>query len=978
MTAAWAMLALGVVSAHEPPGRGPKDRSPSTPEQALDALRVDRGLRVELVAAEPQVESPVAIAFDESGRLWVVEMRDYPNGPPPGGRPEGRIKVLEDRDGDGRYEHASVFDDELLFANGLMPWRDGVIVTAAPHIVHLRDTDGDGRADRREVLYEGFAAENPQLRVSHPVLGPDGWVYVANGLRGGKVRRAGRADVPAIDLSGRDLRFELVHDRAEPVAGMGQFGNTFDDWGHRFVCTNRNHLVPIVLEDRYVRRNPHLAAPGPRSDNQGAGGAARSFPLSRGYTTSSLHEGSFSAACGVTIYRGALLPEPYRGSAFTCDPTGNLVHQEVLTPSGASFTGRPPREGVEFLASPDDRFRPVSLAHGPDGALFVVDMARAVIEHPEFMPPELRDRPDLLLGKDRGRIWRIVPEGYRDPKSRPPLGTLSIAELVATLDHPDGWWRTTAQRLLLQAQAPAAVEPLRKTARASRLPEARVLAAWLLEGSGNLDEETIRRLLASDHPRLREHGVLLAERRLAGSEALRGHVIALAADPDPRVRFQAALSLGAWDDDGILDSLAAIALAGAEDPWTRLAVGTAVPGRAGALIRTLLRPPHNLPARDDPDRLTLLHELASLVGAQREPEEIARVLDALAAIHSDDADRWRLAALNGLAEGTGRRGTNLGEILAGLPPGAGVRQAGKLLADSASTAEDHGRDPAMRLDATRLLAQAPREIAAPVLARLLATDPLQEVRIAAVRALAARAGAEVAEPLLEPWKTYTPAVRREVTQALLSRPERCLALLSAIEDGRLAPGELDAAQAQQLRNHPRPEVHEKARALLAPGLPAERRAILDRYRAATEGSGDAARGLEVFRRVCATCHRVRGVGTVVGPDIGDTRTKTREMLLADILDPNAAIDGNYVTYTVATHDGRILSGVISGEDASGLTLRRAEGQADTVLRTDIEEIRSTGVSLMPEGVERDVTVEEMTDLLAFLKGWRELDPEEAR
>ncbi|MCI0636556.1 MAG: hypothetical protein L0206_21945, partial [Actinobacteria bacterium] len=269
--AAWTTIAAGVATAHEPPRERPEGRNPLTPEQARDALRIDRGLRVELAASEPQIESPVAIAFDEEGRLWVVEMRDYPNGPPPGGKPEGRLKVLEDRDGDGRFEHSSVFADGLLFANGLMRWRDGVIVTAAPHIVHLRDTDGDGRADRREVLYEGFAAENSQLRVSHPVLGPDGWVYVANGLRGGKVHRAGRADAEVIDLSGRDFRFDPVLDRAEPVAGMGQYGNTFDDWGHRFVCTNRNHLVPIILEDRYARRNPFLAAPGARGDNQAAG-----------------------------------------------------------------------------------------------------------------------------------------------------------------------------------------------------------------------------------------------------------------------------------------------------------------------------------------------------------------------------------------------------------------------------------------------------------------------------------------------------------------------------------------------------------------------------------------------------------------------------------------------------------------------------------------------------------------------------------
>ena len=224
-------------------------------------FRLDPGLRIELVAAEPDVASPVAMAFDEDGRLWVVEMGDYPNGPPEGQLPEGRIRVLEDRDNDGRYERNTVFAEHLLFANGLLPWRGGVIVTQAPSIVYLRDTDGDGKADQRDVLYEGFAAKNPQLRVSHPNLGIDNWIYVANGLRGGQAVRSGRANAKPIDLGGMDFRFDLIHDREEAISGMGQFGLTFDDWGERFVCDNRHHLRHVVLPNRYIKRNPYLAVP---------------------------------------------------------------------------------------------------------------------------------------------------------------------------------------------------------------------------------------------------------------------------------------------------------------------------------------------------------------------------------------------------------------------------------------------------------------------------------------------------------------------------------------------------------------------------------------------------------------------------------------------------------------------------------------------------------------------------------------------
>lgn len=982
-----ASLALAAVlataapaAADEPPQPTESPRShPPSPAQAQAQFRFDPGLRVELVASEPLIASPVKIAFDEEGRLWVVEMLDYPNGPPQGGPPEGRIKVLEDRDDDGRYETGTVFAEHLLFANGVLPWRGGAIVTAAPEIAFLQDTDGDGRADRKEVLYEGFAAENPQLRVSHPTLGFDGWVYVANGLRGGKVRRAGRADAPVFDVSGMDFRFDLVHDRGEAISGMGQYGLTFDAWGRRFVCDNRHHLRHVVLPNRYIKRNPMLAVPEVVEDvselELGPGGSGgKVYPLSRNWTTSSLHAGRFTAACGVFVYDGDLLPENYRGAAFTCDPTGNLVHEEILQPLGATFRSRPARAGKEFLASPDPWFRPVSLAVGPDGALYVVDMNRAVIEHPEYMPPELKERPDLALGKETGRIWRIVPDGTRDSRPpRPHLGRATTQELVALLGLSNGWWRMTAQRLLLERQDPAAVAPLQEMIRTSERPLARLYAAWLLDGRGALDDALLLRLLRDDHPRVREHAVLLAEQRLAASEPIRDLVLKLAVDPDARLRYQVALSLGEWDDDRVLEPLARIALAGAADRWTRLAVASSVPKRAGALVRTLLRPGSGLMDRDEADRLALLRELAALVGSRRDPAEVVAVLEALGSLAPPAAPRWSMAGLNGLAEGMGRRGTQLGPFLKTLP-GAGDLSPtiDGLLTKAAGLAADPHHDAAERLDAILLLAHAPWETAEPVLNRLLREEPAQEIRLAAVRALSAQPRTEVAGLLLEGWRSYTPAIRREVADAMLRQSVRIGSLLDALESRQVLPGDLDAAHVRQLVNSGLPALRDRARTLLQESLPRERLQVLERYQEALHLSGDARHGREVFAKNCATCHRVADAGVDVGPDIADTRTKTRDALLGDILLPNRAIDGNSVAYAVALKDGTVLQGVIAAETATSLTLRRAEGKTDVLLRADIEEIRSTGLSLMPEGLEQGITVAEMADLLAFLKNWRYL------
>jgi putative membrane-bound dehydrogenase-like protein len=956
------------------PAKAPEVKGPLAAKEALKHFKLPPGLRIELVASEPQIESPVAMAFDEDGKLWVVEMRDYPNGPAKGEPPQGRIKVLEDRDGDGFYETSTLFADNLLFANGLLPWKGGVIVTAAPHILYLKDTKGTGKADLREVWYEGFAAQNPQLRVNHPVLGPDGWIYVANGLRGGQIKKAGDPDAKPINLSGMDFRFDPISGKHEAISGMGQYGNAFDDFGRRFVCDNRHHLRHIVLESRYIKRNPFLAVPEVVQDiSELAEGplnsGAKVYPLSKNWTTSNLHAGRFTAACSVHIYRGDLLPKEYRGRALTCEPTGDLVHEEVLTPKGATFVSKPPREGVEFLATPDDWCRPVFLSEGPDGALYVVDMYRAVIEHPEFMPPELKQRPDLVLGKDKGRIWRIVPEKHDRKTAKPQLGKADTETLVKLLEHPNAWQRTTAQRLLWERQAKEAASALDRLAANSPEPAARFLASGLLESLGGMKLEGLHKLLADKHARIREEAVRLAEPRLSSSADLQKTVVGLSADPDARVRFQVALTLGEWDSDEILPPLAKIARAGFADRWTRIAVASAVPRRSGALLALLLEG-----AEKDPAQMEMVREFAAIVGGRRDKDELPDALEALAKLPASSS-ATKMAGLGGIAEGVGRRGGQLAEVLKALPAErkTAVERTAELLKDAAGVAGDGKRPTPERVLGVRLLAHAPWEIAEPALVKLIDGAGAQEVRLAAVSALADHPRKEVPGLLMKSWRAYTPALRREVTEAMMRQPARVFFFLDELQAGRVKPGDLDALRIRQLTNHSQPKIKERAIELLKNNMPVARKQVLDKYQAALKLSGDGKKGRDVFQKNCATCHKVAGVGIDVGPDISDTRTKTVDALLLDILNPNAAIDNNYINYVVTTKSGKSLSGIIAVETASSITLKRAENQTDTILRQDIDEIQSTGVSLMPEELEKNIPIEDMAHLLAFLKNWRYLD-----
>jgi putative heme-binding domain-containing protein len=608
--------------------------------------------------------------------------------------------------------------------------------------------------------------------------------------------------------------------------------------------------------------------------------------------------------------------------------------------------------------------------------MYVVDMCRKVVEHPEWVPPALRQRPDLLAGKHHGRIWRIVPETPR--KSTPPrLSQATTPELVRLLAHPSAWQRTTAQRLLLERQDPQAEPLLRALVMSSDQPLARVHAAWLLEHRGRLDADLVQALLQHEHARVREHGVRLAERWLTTSEPVRRRVLELAGDPDPRLRFQVALSLGEWDDDRVVAPLARIAVANVDDRWSRLAVASAVPKRAGALLRELLRSEAGLTRHISLDRLQLVQELAALVGSRQDPDEVAAVLESLLGLSMPDAGAWQMAGRRGLAEGLQRRGSQLAAFLAKLPDFRRdvVRRLESLTDQGIATARDPQRPIAERVEAVQMLAHLDWPTAGPVLARLLAMDPVAEVRQAAARSLAVFPQPEATAALVKPWTSLPAAARREAVEALLARPERTLVLLAEMEAGRVPAADLDPLRRVQLHNHRRSDVRERAQRLFAVSATLERKQVVEHYRRALKLAGDVRRGRDVFQKAtCASCHRLGEVGVAVGPDLSDTRTKTAEALLIDLLDPNAAIDNNYLGYVVMLKSGKVVTGMLAAETASSLTLRRADGQTDVVLRQDVEPdgVLSSGKSLMPEGLEKDLTVQDVADLLAFVRDWREL------
>jgi len=907
--------------------------------------------------------------------MWVVEMADYPNGPPQGEPGRSRIRVLSDDDGDGRFTNPVVFAEGLLFANTLMFWQDGVLVTTDGRLDFMADRDGDGKAEFRETWFEGFSRENPQLRANSPTLGLDGLIYVANGLRGGKVKavRPAWGDQEPVDISGRDFCFDPFTGQARATSGHGQFGMSFDDFGRRFTVSNRNPCMQVIIPEWALEKNRNVSVTAVVADAAASGEASRIYPISRFWTTSNLHAGQFTAACGLHIFRGDGLGPAYRGNAFTCDPTGNLIHRELLEGDGVVFQGRSPYDKREFLASEDTWFRPVNLTTGPDGALYVADMYRAVIEHPQFMPEELKNRPDLNLGTDRGRVYRIVNRSAARPKEPvPALHTMRTAELVPFFGHPNAWQRETAFRLLIERQDVEVAAILAALLKEPAPSQAHCLALWALFDLKALTplQLTETASTATDPDILEQ--CLVLETHLGAREPADLQVAVIISGRDltitPRLLFHVLLALPSQK----FDVTAKLLGDHLTDPWLTtaalLASKEGIIDVAGEIV-------HSLGPDEVPAATAFLTRVMQIVGSRGDRAEVQAALmtaEKLASITPSAALQVRSALWPALDAAIRSKGGSAG-LVRECAASAGI-DLEAILASAAETAADSNAAAGSRVAALRLLALEKFDRAQPALRECLSASESAVVS-AAVASASAHSDPGVAALILEDYSSRSPSIRREIQTAIFRSELRIKVLLDEIDAGRIPATELDQTRMQQLAAVKGADVKDRAARLVAANRPADRGDVIEKYRPALARKGDPAHGRELFSKNCAQCHRIGNIGVNVAPDISDSRVKLPSQLLTDILDPNRAIDNNYFNYLVVDRDGTTHTGVIATETSTSVTLRQPEDKRVTIARENIEQIRSTGQSLMPVGLEKALTVEDMSDLISFIKNWRYLDGE---
>jgi len=958
----------------------PAEPTPTEVGKALETIHVRDGFKVELVAAEPLVMDPVAIDWGPDGKLWVVEMADYPLGIDGKGKPGGRVRFLEDTNNDGQYDKSILFAEGLSFPNGVLVWGRGILVTAAPQIIYLEDNSGDGKADIRRVLYSGFLEGNQQLRVNGLRWGLDNWVYCASGSHHGGYGKnsqiTSRITGQKHQIGSRDFRVRPDTGAIDPQSGPSQYGRSRDDWGNWFGVQNSHPLWHYVLSDQNIRRNPHFAPPDPKHQvvtpkNPRVYPASKLQKRYHGFTQS----GRFTSACSPMIYRDDLLFD--RGSeqhAFTCEPFHNLVQHNLIADEGVSFRFRrdPAEQKTDFFASEDRWCRPVMARTGPDGALWVVDMYRYMIEHPEWLPQNGKDelRPWFRSGADRGRIYRIV-RSDRPARKIPRLADLSPQELVAVLESPNGWQRDAAQRMLVKTAvaevgrtfgetptAPkvpassATVEPLIELATNSKQPLARLHALCTLDGLGALSAGTLEAALADGHAGVRRNAVRIASRVVVDAKKL----TPLVNDPDAKVRLELASTLGAYDTTEASAALAKLVIAAGNDRYLMASAMSSLNAQnVSAVLASVIE---SSAGSNAPGTLELIGQSV----AMGETETISRVIELVCSRKNEHPAKNRFESVARILDGLQSR-----KLSANALSGTASDHVAETIQQARTAAAKHETAEDVRVASVQLLGrdQAGREDDFHLMQQLLVPQSPVVLQRAIVAHLARRSEPGISEIFLTGWRSHSPALRSQILDVLASRGPWAESVRERLESGTIVASELSAPVRQRLldrsNNAPR---WQKA---LATKVSTNRSEVLRKFQSALKLEGDSKRGAVVFRKSCINCHKVKDEGHEVGPQLASITNKTKEALLNSILDPSAAVDAKYFSYSIVTEDGRSFTGQLATETGSSITLLAAEGKRKIVLRRDIEILQASNKSLMPEGLEQGLKPQDFADLIQFVR-----------
>ena len=970
-------------------------QKPLAPEDSMRRMVVPEGFHVELFAAEPDLGGkPICMTWDTRGRLWVCETVDYPNELQPRNHGRDRIRICEDTNGDGRADKFTVFSEHLNIPTSIAFARGGVIVHNGTETLLLKDTNGDDQADERHVLLASWALGDTHGGPSNMQYGLDNWIWGMQGYNKSTIRIGDKSTQFAQGFHRfrpDGLAIEFVRSTNNNTWGFGMseegiiFGST----------ANGCPSVYLPIANRYYER---VRGWTPKLTLESIADSNRIRPITDKIRQVD-HHGGYTAAAGHALYTARAYPQPYwNRSAFVCEPTGHLVSTLALSADGSDFHATSP---ANLLASDDEWVAPIMAEVGPDGCVWVIDWYNYIVQHnptPEgFKTGKGSAYETDLRDKRHGRVYRVV---YDSAPAAPKtdLTHSTPAELVATLANDNLLWRRLAQRLLVERGQLDVVPQLLKVLSDSSvdavgLNVGAIHALWTLHGLGALDgrhpEVTAAVVAALRHPSagVRRNAVQVLPTAVASTAAILQ--AGLLDDPAAQVRLQAMLALADQPPSATAGRAVAEFLTrreNFEDRWLTDAATSA--GAANSIEFLTAAAAVTQPA------LQLL-EVCKVVAnhfARSSPGPAAeRLLTTLATADPRIAG----AVIGGLDEGW-PAGTSLPkgdasrkavkQLLGRLPFDQRVRLArlatrggdaemrqvfGQLIEDLSARATDEKLSSKERIDAVELMVAAqPGDVQlAHRLLELITPQAPPEFGIAVIRALRQCEAPTLGSVVLKQLGGMTPSVREGAFELLLSRPALADELVTALENGTVQLSELSLVQKQRLSAYPDPRLRKRAQSLLAKGqenVNSDRQQVLAEYADLANAKGDATKGKTVFAKNCATCHRYRGEGASVGPDLTGMGVHGKQQLLVHVLDPSRDIEGNYQAYMVVLTDGRVLNGMMAGESATSIELIDGEAKHHAILREEIDELTRTGKSFMPEGFEKQLSRAEISDVLEFL------------
>jgi uncharacterized protein len=972
-----------------------KMQNPLPPQESKRHLLVPAGFEPKLFAAEPEIYKPLCMTWDERGRLWIAESTDYPNTKRRDGQGLDRITVCEDTDGDGRADSFKIFAEGLNIPTSLLASDGGVIVLQAPDTLFLKDTDGDGRADVKKVLFTGWGIADTHAGPSNLRWGIDNWVYgivgysAFRGTVGGETVRFGQG-LYRFKPDGSKLEFLRSTGNNSWGVGLSEEGIVLGS------TANGCPSVYLPIPNRYyeaVRGWSAVKLESIAASNQ-------FYPVTERVRQVDYH-GGFTAAAGHALYTARTYPPEYwNATAFVTEPTGHLVATFTLDRKGSDVVDY---YGWNMLASDDEWTAPIAAEVGPDGHVWVIDWYNYIVQHNPtphgFRTGRGNAYETPIRDQTHGRIYRIVYKGA-PASAYPVLDKNHAGSLVAGLRSDNQLWRLQAQRLLVQRKQTDVVPDLIKIASDQSvdsigLNAGAIHALWTLHGLGAIDDTHPAAVdvaaLALKHPSagVRRNAIQVLPRDVRSASAVVS--AGLLRDPDAQVRMSAFLGLADQPStdavaEGLVSALRDGAVAG--DVWLPEAA-TAAAARNDSAFLKLLAARAAKPA--GPEILQIAARVAEHWARGGKSDEAQALLTSLPggepavneAIFRGLARGWpkdKPARLDKAGEDALRR-----LVLELTPPARallvrlaslwgnrtfdlmGAEIAGSLLA---AVRNDKLSEPA-RLDAARQLIElraSDLAVSRQVL-ELIVAGGSPELAAGILDAVSQSRSPSVGAALAQTLPKLRPRERSRVLRLMLGRSDWSPALVDALEHDQARISELALDQKQALSTHPDKSIAARAKVLLAKGggLPdPDRQKVLDRLAPLLKEGGDSTRGKVVFQEQCSKCHRYGTTGGQVGPDLTGTAAIPRSELLTHIIDPSRSVEGNFVQYTVATKDGRMINGLLSSETKTSVELTDAEAKRQVVLREDIDEMAVSKKSLMPEGFEKQVSTDDIKNLLAFL------------